>query len=118
MLSTIEVGELETFCLRNGMSFPGDNIYQVLLRPLVTEKSSLASAYANMTVFEVHPQANKNEIKRAVEKAFSVKVKSVRTQNVPGKLKRIRNRVGHQKSWKKAYVKLAEGETIDLVDGL
>ena len=100
------------------MSYPGENIYQILKRPLITEKTATLGSYANATVFEVHPQANKHEIKRAVEKAFDVKVKSVRTCNFFGKLKRVKNRVGRQRKWKKAYVMLEAGNSIELVEGL
>jgi large subunit ribosomal protein L23 len=72
----------------------------------------------NGIVFEVHPKANKTEIKRAVEQIFDVKVKAVRTINFQGKLKRVGARIGRQNAWKKAYVSLKEGSSIDIIEGL
>lgn len=90
----------------------------VLKRPRITEKAAIVGSYDNSVVFEVHPRATKTEIKRAVEAAFEVKVASVRTANYQGKVKRVRNSLGRQNAWKKAYVVLAEGSSIDLIEGL
>ena len=100
------------------MSTPGESVYKILKRPLITEKTAIIGSFANAVVFEVDRQANKNEIKRAVEKIFDVKVKKVRTSLKQGKLKRVRARVGRQSDSKKAYVILQAGEKIDLVEDL
>ena len=85
------------------------DIYQVIKKVRISEK-------ATMLVFEVDRDANKIEIKKAVEVAFGKKVASVRTANYDGKLKRQRRSdAGRTAHWKKAYVKLANGETLDLV---
>ncbi len=92
--------------------------YQIIIRPIITEKSMLAKDTANTVTFEVHPKANKSEIKKAVEQLFGVKVLSVNTLNVKGKTKRFRFVRGKKKDWKKAMVKLKPGETIDLFEGV
>ena len=86
--------------------------HEILLRPLVTEKSMLARENHNRFVFKVAPQATKLEIARAVEKAFSVKVVEVRTINVSGKKKRRGRMTGRKPDWKKAVVRLAAGDNI------
>ena len=100
------------------MSTPGDSVYKVLKKPIITEKTAAASSFSNAVVFEVNQKASKEEIKRAVQTAFDVKVKKVRTANLMGKIKRVKNRLGKQPDSKKAYVMLEAGQTIDLVDGL
>jgi large subunit ribosomal protein L23 len=87
-------------------------LYQVIKRPLITEKSNLQREAGQTVVFEVARDANKIEIKRAVEQAFKVKVKTVRTMVTAGKSKRVGRTVGQRSAVKKAYVTLAEG-TID-----
>lgn len=87
-------------------------LYQVLKRPLITEKSNLLREAGQVVAFEVAKDANKIEIKQAVESAFKVKVKEVRTMVTAGKLKRVGRSVGKRSAVKKAYVTLAEG-TID-----
>lgn len=87
-------------------------LYQVLKRPLITEKSNLLREAGQVVAFEVAKDANKIEIKQAVESAFKVKVKDVRTMVTAGKLKRVGRSVGKRSAVKKAYVTLAEG-TID-----
>ncbi|MCL4151421.1 UNVERIFIED_CONTAM: hypothetical protein GTU68_043639 [Idotea baltica] len=72
----------------------------------------------NGVVFEVDKRATKIDIRRAVESAFDVKVKAVRTMNYMGKRKRVKGRVGQQSDWKKAYVSLQEGSSIDMIEGL
>lgn len=99
------------------MGYPGESLHQILKRPLITERTAILGSIANAVTFEVHPKANKNEIKRAVEKLFDVKVKAVRTMNNHGKVKRVKNRIGRQSDWKKAYVLLEKGQTIDLIEG-
>lgn len=92
------------------------DIYSILRAPRITEKS--ANAGKNTIVFEVHVDANKVEIRNAIEKIFSVKVAGVRTLNNMGKIRRVKMKQGRENGWKKAYVKLAEGSSIDLVEGL
>ena len=92
--------------------------YQILRKPVITEKAAIVGSYNNSVVFEVNPKATKTEIKRAVEKIFDVKVRSVRTLNRLGKLRRSGKNVGMTRSTKKAYVNLAPGSTIDLIEGL
>lgn len=90
---------------------------QILLRPLLTEKSTLLKESQNVITFQVATDANKVEIRRAVEAVFSVKVRDVRTSNVEGKLKRMGRHQGRRPAWKKALVTLAPGHKIDLVEG-
>ena len=88
----------------------------VLIAPVVSEKS-YGLLDANKYTFLVHPDANKTEIKIAVEKVFSVKVTAVNTLNRPGKTRRTRNGLGRRKSTKRAIVSLAEGDRIDIFGG-
>lgn len=90
---------------------------QILLRPLMTEKSMLLKESQNVVTFHVVPNANKVEIRHAVEAVFNVKVTVVRTANLEGKLKRMGRHEGRRPSWKKAFVTLAPGYKIDLVEG-
>ncbi len=92
-------------------------LYDIIRKPLVTEKSTLASEYGAV-VFEVAIAANKPQIKRAVETLFNVKVKAVNTTITKGKVKRFRNKLGKRKDVKKAYVMLEDGNTIDITTGL
>ena len=92
-----------------------ERLYQVLLTPRVTEKSTRVSADANQYVFRVIPDANKHEVRDAVEKLFDVNVESVRIVNVKGKNKSFRMRPGKRSDWKKAYVRLQEGQVIDFL---
>lgn len=93
-------------------------VYGILKRPRITEKAAVSGTTNNSVVFRVHPEANKLEIKNAVEKIFDVKVLSVRTLNYQGKIKRVGAQTGRQVNWKKAYVALADGNSIDFVEGL
>ena len=86
------------------------NVYDVLRRPLITEKSTLLKETQRTLCFEVHRNATKSEIKKAVEGLLSVKVSDVRVANVHGKLKRQGRFVGRRPDWKKAWVVLKEGE--------
>ena len=92
-------------------------LYDVIRRPIVTEKSTRASE-ANALVFEVAIEANKPLIKQAVEALFNVKVKAVNTVLTKGKIKRFRGRLGRRNDVKKAYVTLEEGHMIDVSTGL
>jgi large subunit ribosomal protein L23 len=87
--------------------------YRILRRPHVTEKSLKMAERHRAYPFEVHPSANKVEIRRAVEAVFNVKVQSVRTQCVPGKYRRLGRRYGRTAEWKKAIVTLREGHAIE-----
>jgi large subunit ribosomal protein L23 len=87
--------------------------YDVILAPVITEKSSEASE-ANQVVFKVRMDATKSQIKAAVEQLFGVKVVAVNTLTRKGKVKRFRGVEGRQKDMKKAIVKLAEGEKVDV----
>jgi large subunit ribosomal protein L23 len=90
-----------------------ERIYKVLLGPVVSEKSSMAAEAGNQVVFKVLPDATKLEIKNAVQALFDVKVEQVRVLNVKGKTKRTRHGVGKRSDWKKAYVRLEQGQDID-----
>lgn len=87
--------------------------YQVILRPLITEKATLLAERQNTYTFEVHGRANKTDIKAAVEALFSVKVADVRTQNRQGKMRRTRLKQGRKRNWKKAIVALHSDYRID-----
>ena len=89
---------------------------QIVKRALITEKGSVLRTLANQVTFEVHPDANKIEIKRAVESIFKVKVLDVRTMNMHGKVKRLGRSAGRRPDWKKAVVTLAKDQTIELFD--
>jgi large subunit ribosomal protein L23 len=91
--------------------------YDVILGPVITEKSTLASEH-NQVVFRVAIDATKPEIKSAVEKLFDVKVKAVNTLRVKGKTKRFRGRPGRRSDWKKAMISLEEGHSIDVTTGI
>ena len=87
--------------------------HQVLLRPLVTEKGVHRASRNNQYAFEIHRDASKSDVKRAVEELFDVKVDKVRTQTRKGKLRRYRFRYGRTSNWKKAIVQLHEDHRID-----
>lgn len=94
-------------------------IEEVIRRPLITEKSTGLRDERNIVAFVVHPKANKIQIKQAVEDRFDVRVAEVRVANMHGKLRRRGRFVGHQPDWKKAYVRLAEGEKpIEFFEGV
>ncbi|WGI22444.1 50S ribosomal protein L23 [Amylibacter sp. IMCC11727] len=92
-------------------------LYDVIRKPIITEKATMASEH-NAVVFEVAIDANKPQIKEAVEGLFGVKVKAVNTSITKGKVKRFRGKLGVRKDVKKAYVTLEEGNTIDVSTGL
>ena len=94
------------------------SIYQVLKRPLVTEKTNALRDVHNDYTFEVATDANKVEIKQAVETLFSVRVKSVRTAIIRGQYRRTRRGIGQKPNWKKAIVTLHEGHSIELFEGV
>lgn len=91
-----------------------ERIFQILKVPHISEKSALLGDSANQAVFQVATDANKGEIKQAIEQLFAVKVADVRTVNMKGKSKRQGLRRGRRSDWKKAYVSLEQGHEIDL----
>ena len=89
----------------------------IIKAPLITEKGTLVSEKAGQVVFMVDREATKQDIRRAVKELFGVEVESVRTLNVLGKArKRFGRKIGRGPSWKKAYVTLAEGQQLDLLE--
>ncbi len=94
------------------------DLLNVLRSPLITEKGTLVSEEGNQFVFRVRPEANKVEIRRAVEAFFKVKVEKVRTMNYLGKERRVGRTLGRKPRWKKAYVTLAPGQKIDLFESV
>lgn len=94
-------------------------VQDVIRRPLITEKSTELRDERNIVAFEVHRDANKVEVKRAVETQFKRKVAEVRIANCHGKVRRQGRFVGRRPDWKKAYVRLAEGEQqIEFFEGM
>ena len=87
-----------------------NRVYQIIKRPIITEKGLGVKETQHTVVFEVAKDATKTEIKEAVQQIFKVKVDDVRTANYIGKMRRRGQSVGYRKDWKKAYVKLAKGE--------
>jgi large subunit ribosomal protein L23 len=94
--------------------FGKEQLMSVLLAPHVSEKAARASESGNQFVFRVRPNATKPEIKAAIEMMFEVKVQAVQVVNAEGKQKRFGQRLGRRSDIKKAYVRLAEGQTIEL----
>lgn len=92
--------------------------YEVLRRPLLTEKTNMQSDAENRYSFEVDRRANKLQVKDAVEKAFNVQVLAVNIMNMPSKQRRLGRQIGHRPAWKKAIVKLAAGQRIQLFEGV
>jgi large subunit ribosomal protein L23 len=91
--------------------------YDIIKRPIITEKTNIQKDNANQVTFEVDPGANRIEVKRAVEKIFKVKVSDTRTMHVRGKFKRRGRTLGKRRSWKKAIVTLMPGERIEFFEG-
>jgi large subunit ribosomal protein L23 len=96
------------------------NANQIIRRPLVTEKSTMMrDAGDNILAFEVDTKANKIQVKSAIEELFKVKVEEVRLFNVRGKIKRMGRYQGKRRDWRKAYVRLKEGEKApDFIEGV
>ncbi|HHJ19166.1 MAG TPA: 50S ribosomal protein L23 [Gammaproteobacteria bacterium] len=92
-----------------------NRVLQILKSPHVSEKAAMAAEIANQYVFKVATDATKREVKKAVEVLFEVEVDSVRVLNVKGKEKRFGSRLGKRSDWRKAYVRLKEGQDIELV---
>ncbi|HBL23808.1 MAG: 50S ribosomal protein L23 [Syntrophorhabdaceae bacterium] len=93
------------------------NEYDIILRPIITEKSTLVKDTGNQYVFEVARSANKIEIRKAVEKLFKVKVMDVHVSNMEGKKKRLGRYAGKRSDWKKAVVKLSPKDKITIFEG-
>jgi large subunit ribosomal protein L23 len=94
------------------------DVYRVVASPLITEKGTLVNQLGNQVLFRVLPNANKTEIRQAVEALFKVKVEKVRTANYLGKERRVGRNIGRRPAWKKAYVTLAEGHRIDFFEAV
>ena len=92
-----------------------ERLYQIILNPVISEKSTMAADRDGQVVFKVRTDATKSEIRAAVEKLFEVKVKNVQVVNVRGKVKRFGRTPGMRSNWKKAYVCLKEGHDIDFL---
>jgi len=93
------------------------HLYEVLRRPVITEKNTALQAQGKYA-FEVAGEANKHQIKQAVEKAFKVKVSAVNVMTVPGKTRRVGRRQVLTRSWKKAIVTLQSGDKIEFFEGV
>jgi large subunit ribosomal protein L23 len=91
---------------------------EVIIRPLLTEKNARLKESENRVAFEVASDANRIEVKKAVEEAFKVSVKAVNILNVTGKVKRLGRNLGKRRDWKKAIVTLKEGSTIEFFEGV
>lgn len=92
--------------------------YEILKKPVITEKSTIQKETTNQLTFEVDRRANKVEIRRAVERIFNVKVVGVRTMQMRGKIKRFGRVLGKRSNWKKAIVTLAQGEHVEFFEGV
>lgn len=92
------------------------NIYDVIKKPLISEKTTIEKDAKNVISFVVDRNANKIEIKEAVEKLFKVQVSDVNTVNMAGKMKRVGKNIGKRSNWKKAYVTLREGSNVDFFE--
>ena len=90
---------------------------EVIRAPLVSEKGTLLAESTNQVLFKVRPEANKIEVKKAVESLFKVKVVKVRIARYLGKIRRVGRNMGRRPEWKKAYVTLREGDKIDFFGG-
>lgn len=92
------------------------NSFDLIRRPIITEKATDAKDFHNKVTFAVDVRANKTAIKRAVEEVFKVKVEKINIVNVKGKVKRLGKHIGKRPDWKKAVVTVAEGQTIEVFD--
>ena len=95
-----------------------EDAYNIIKRPLITEKSTIQKEMDNQLAFEVDRRANKIEIKKAVERIFKVQVETVRTMNYQGKKKRLGRTMGRRRHWKKAVVTLKPGQKIEFFEGV
>ena len=94
------------------------DMYQVVIKPLVTEKGTMMLSEGNWVTFRVHPDANKIEVREAIQKIFNVSVLQVNTLIVRGKRRRFGKTMGQSKAWKKAMVRLKEGDKIETFEGV
>ena len=94
------------------------NVHEVIRKPLVTEKSNISREEDNVVTLAVNPRANKHEIARAVEELFDVSVIEVHTMRMPRKSRRVGKFLGRKPEWKKAMVRLAEGQSIEFFEGV
>ena len=94
------------------------DLRQIIKRPVITEKSTIERETRNIVTFAVAPDANKVEIKEAIEKLFDVTVLEVRTLRMLGKMRRVGLHSGRKPSWKKARVRLREGDSIEFFEGV
>ncbi len=92
-------------------------LHDILLKPIITEKTARLNAEENTYVFQVGDSSNKIQIKQAVEDVFGVRVANVRTARMPGKPKRFGRHWGRTAAWKKAFVTLAEGDSLNFYEG-
>ncbi len=93
------------------------DLYDIVRIPRITEKGTRLKEQSNVLTFEVRTDANKVQVRKAIEGIFKVKVADVTTVNIPGKRKRMGMREGRRSDWKKAYVTLKAGEKIDIFEG-
>jgi large subunit ribosomal protein L23 len=107
----------DTGVKKQGKLIEDIRLYDVIVRPLITEKATLAAEQGKV-VFKINPTANKQDVKRAVEQLFGVKVVKVNTVLTKGKQKRFRGQLGQRSDMRKAIVTLAAGQSIDLASGL
>ena len=94
------------------------NVHDVIQKPLVTEKSTIGRETQNLVTFAVAPSATKYDVRRAVEELFSVQVLDVHTMRMARKTRRVGKFMGRRPEWKKAIVKLAEGQSIEFFEGV
>ena len=92
-----------------------ERMHRIILRPIISEKSTMTAEKHRQVVFEVLADATKAEVRQAVEALFSVSVEGVQVINVRGKVKRFGRTPGKRRNWKKAYVRLAEGHDLDFL---
>ena len=91
---------------------------EIIYQAIISEKGTVLRDESNRYVLKVHPQANKIEIKKAIESTFSVKVLDIKTINIKGKAKRLGRFAGRRSNWKKAIVRLKEGDSIDIFESV
>jgi large subunit ribosomal protein L23 len=94
------------------------DVQEIIRRPILTERSNLLRERENKYTFEVHPDATKTDVKRAVEEIFGTRVTAVNLMNVTGKPRRVRVVRGKRRNWKKAVVTIEPGQTISFFEGV
>lgn len=93
-------------------------LYDVLKEPVLTERSTILKETNNVYAFRINPDACKTQVKDAIEKFYDVQVEKVRTVNVRGKVKRLARFISKRSNWKKAFVTLKKGQTLNIIEGL